>query len=100
AKRTSNWRFTCPDSHPFPQDFTMADSTTSIPLVAPGTHRIGWIGTGVMGASMCGNLMRAGFSATVYNRTRSKAEKLLAAGARWAASPRAVAEQSDVIFSI
>ena len=53
-----------------------------------------------MGSSMCENLMRAGFSATVYNRTRSKAETLLAAGARWAASPRAVAEQSDVIFTI
>ncbi len=53
-----------------------------------------------MGSSMCENLMRAGFSATVYNRTRSKAEKLLALGARWAASPRGVAEQCEVIFSI
>jgi 3-hydroxyisobutyrate dehydrogenase len=77
----------------------MTDST-NIPLVTPATHRLGWIGTGVMGASMCENLLRAGFSATVYNRTKSKAEKLLTAGARWAAVPRAVAEQSDVIFSI
>jgi 3-hydroxyisobutyrate dehydrogenase len=68
--------------------------------ITPGTHRIGWIGTGVMGSSMCANLLRAGFSATVYNRTRAKAEKLLAQGARWADSPRQVAEQSDVIFSI
>jgi 3-hydroxyisobutyrate dehydrogenase len=39
--------------------------------------RIGWIGTGVMGASMCGHLMRAGFAAKVFNRTKSKAEGLL-----------------------
>jgi 3-hydroxyisobutyrate dehydrogenase len=68
--------------------------------VQPGKTRIGWIGTGVMGTSMCGHLMRAGFAATVFNRTRSKAEPLLAAGAAWAESPRAVAEASDVIFTI
>ena len=78
----------------------MTDSAADIPLVSPSTHRLGWIGTGVMGSSMCANLLRAGFSATVYNRTRSKAEKLLTLGAGWAASPRAVAEQSEVIFSI
>jgi 3-hydroxyisobutyrate dehydrogenase len=68
--------------------------------VAPGQSRVGWIGTGVMGQSMCGHLIDAGFSATVYSRTREKAEKLLAAGAAWADSPRAVAEASDVIFAI
>ena len=45
--------------------------------ISPGKTRIGWIGTGVMGASMCGHLMRAGFAATVFNRTKAKAEKLL-----------------------
>ena len=69
-------------------------------VVEPGTTRIGWIGTGVMGSSMCGHLMAAGFSATVFNRTREKADELVAQGAQWAASPRAVAEQSDVIFTI
>ena len=49
---------------------------------------------------MCGHLMAAGYSATVYSRTRQKAESLLARGAQWAATPRAVAEQSDVVFSI
>ena len=68
--------------------------------IAPGQTRIGWIGTGVMGASMCGHLVRKGFSATVYNRTRAKAEPLLAAGAKWADSPKAVAEASDVVFTI
>jgi 3-hydroxyisobutyrate dehydrogenase len=68
--------------------------------VEPGRTRIGWIGTGIMGSSMCGHLMNAGFSATLYTRTRSKAEKLLAAGARWAGDPKAVAEASDVVFTI
>ncbi len=69
-------------------------------VVEPGTTRIGWIGTGVMGSSMCGHLMAAGFSATVYNRSRDKADELVAQGAQWADSPRAVAEQSDIIFTI
>ncbi len=70
------------------------------PKIAPGTTRIGWIGTGVMGSSMVGHLMTAGFSATVYSRTQSKAQALIEKGAKWAATPKAVAEQSDVIFSI
>lgn len=73
---------------------------TATPLIVPGKTRIGWIGTGVMGLSMCGHLLKAGFSATVYNRTKAKAEKLLENGAAWAASPKAVAEASDVIFTI
>ncbi len=68
--------------------------------VEPGRTRIGWIGTGIMGNSMCGHLIDAGFSATVFTRTRSKAERLLGKGARWADDPQAVAEASDVIFSI
>jgi 3-hydroxyisobutyrate dehydrogenase len=68
--------------------------------VEPGKTRIGWIGTGVMGTSMCGHLLEAGFAATVYSRTRSKAESLLAKGATWAENPKAVAEQSDVVFAI
>lgn len=68
--------------------------------MTPQKTRIGWIGTGVMGASMCGHLMKAGFAATVYSRTRSKAAALLDAGATWGDSPKAVAENSDVVFSI
>ncbi|MEX0701338.1 MAG: NAD(P)-dependent oxidoreductase [Planctomycetales bacterium] len=68
--------------------------------IAPGKTKIGWTGTGIMGASMCGHLIDKGFSATVHNRTKSKAEPLLAKGAQWADSPRGVAESSDVIFSI
>lgn len=68
--------------------------------IEPGVTRIGWIGTGVMGASMCGHLIDAGFAATVFSRTKSKADGLVARGARWAESPKAVAEASDVIFTI
>ncbi len=68
--------------------------------IVPGKTRVGWIGTGVMGSSMCGHLIAAGFSATVYSRTRAKAEALIAKGASWAATPKAVAENSDVVFSI
>ena len=68
--------------------------------ISAGKTNIGWIGTGVMGRSMCGHLIDAGFAATVYTRSRGKADDLLAKGAAWADSPRAVAEACDVIFSI
>jgi 3-hydroxyisobutyrate dehydrogenase len=61
---------------------------------------VGWIGTGVMGSSMCGHLIDQGFSATVCTRTRSKAEPLLGKGAAWAGSPKEVAEQCDVVFTM
>ena len=66
----------------------------------PADVPIGWIGTGVMGASMCGHLMDAGHPATVHTRTPAKAEGLLGRGAAWADSPREVAEASDIIFTI
>jgi 3-hydroxyisobutyrate dehydrogenase len=68
--------------------------------VAPGSTKLGWIGTGVMGQSMCGHLLAKGFSVTVYNRTRSKAQGLLDKGAAWGATPKQVAQQSDVVFAI
>ena len=67
---------------------------------APGKTRIGWIGTGVMGSSMCGHLIAAGYAATVFNRTPEKARPLVEKGAKLADSPRAVAEASDVVFTI
>ena len=72
----------------------------NISKVEPGRTRIGWVGTGIMGSSMCGHLLEAGFAATVYNRSRSKAEKLIAKGARWADNPQGVAAASDVVFTI
>lgn len=68
--------------------------------IVPGKTRIGWIGTGVMGSSMCGHLIAKGFAAYVYNRSKDKAKGLLDKGAKWADSPKAVAEQSDVVFTI
>jgi 3-hydroxyisobutyrate dehydrogenase len=67
---------------------------------APGKTRIGWIGTGVMGSSMCGHLMAAGYPATVYNRTAEKARPLVEKGAKLGDSPQAVAAASDVVFTI
>ncbi|MEJ7593195.1 MAG: NAD(P)-dependent oxidoreductase [Planctomycetaceae bacterium] len=72
----------------------------TVPQLVAGKTRIGWIGTGVMGSSMCEHLIGAGFAATVYSRTKQKAEALIGKGASWAASPKEVAQNSDVIFSI
>ncbi len=63
-------------------------------------NTIGWIGTGVMGISMLSRLQQQGYHCVVYNRTRSKAQSLLDQGAIWADSPKAVAQQSDVVFTI
>ena len=68
--------------------------------VTPGQTKIGWIGLGVMGSSMCGHLIDKGFAASVYTRTKAKADGLLDKGAQWADSPRSVAEQSDIVFAI
>jgi len=72
----------------------------AIAEVDPGKTRIGWVGTGVMGSSMCGHLLAAGFEIQVHNRTREKAASLLRAGATWAETPRAIAEGSDLIFTM
>jgi 3-hydroxyisobutyrate dehydrogenase len=71
-----------------------------IPKCNPTQTKIGWIGTGVMGQSMCRHLLSAGYRVTVHSRTRSKADGLVSAGAIWADSPKAVAMNSDVVFSI
>ena len=68
--------------------------------IAPGKTRIGWVGTGVMGTSMCGHLIAAGYAMTVFNRSESKLKPLLDKGAKAAASPKAVAEAADVVFTI
>ena len=62
--------------------------------------RIGWIGTGVMGAPMAGHLLKGGCSVSVFNRTRHKARALLDAGAQWLDSPQEVARVSDIVFTI
>jgi len=62
--------------------------------------QIAWIGTGVMGSSMCAHLIKAGHSCRVFNRTKSKASELIKAGAVWCDSPAAAAEGSTHIFTI
>ena len=56
-------------------------------------------GLGIMGSGMAANLVRKGFPVTVWNRTRKAADLLLAVGARVAATPRALAGESDVIVT-
>jgi len=63
-------------------------------------QRIGWIGTGVMGLSMCGHLLSAGHRLTLFNRTRQKAKSLLDRGAVWSDTPEEVALKSDIVFTI
>lgn len=62
--------------------------------------KIGWIGTGVMGNSMCGRLLKEGYRIAVHTRTRSKSENLISEGALWAQSPKDAAEGADIVFSI
>ena len=76
------------------------ESNLSVSDTNPETTRIGWVGTGVMGLSMCRNLMQAGYQATIFSRTREKAQPLIDAGATWADSPAAVAAAADISFAI
>lgn len=62
-------------------------------------ERIGFIGLGLMGAPMARNLMRAGYALTVHNRSRAIVDTLAAEGATPAASPKKVAQASDVVIT-
>ena len=62
--------------------------------------KIGFIGLGIMGSRMASNLQKRGHSLVVFNRTREKADPLVAEGARWADSPAALAQQVEVIFTM
>src|SRR5262249_40861190 len=68
----------------------------------PTKTRIGWIGTGLMGRWMCGHAMSKGSKATIAKRSKDKPDvtALTEQGAKWADTPKAVAEQSDVVFAI
>ncbi|PYS36760.1 MAG: NAD(P)-dependent oxidoreductase [Acidobacteria bacterium] len=61
---------------------------------------IGYIGLGVMGGQMANRFLEKGHTVTGYNRTRSKAQWLIDKGMKWADSPRAVAESTDVTISM
>ena len=62
--------------------------------------KIGLIGLGIMGSRMAANLQKRGHSLVVFNRTREKADPLVAEGARWADSATALAPQVEVIFTM
>ena len=64
--------------------------------VAQKVLRIGWIGTGVMGKSMAGHLMKNGYTLQVFNRTASKADDLVKDGATFS-TPQEIAKNSDVV---
>jgi 3-hydroxyisobutyrate dehydrogenase len=63
-------------------------------------EKIGWIGTGVMGKSMCKHLIKAGYQVSIFNRTKEKAEELLGLRANWSSNPKELAEKSDILFTI
>jgi len=62
--------------------------------------KIGFIGLGIMGSRMAANLQKGGHSLVVFNRTREKAESLIAEGAQWADSPAVLAPQVEVVFTM
>jgi 2-hydroxy-3-oxopropionate reductase len=63
-------------------------------------EKVGFVGLGIMGGAMAGNLLEVGHEIVVHNRTRTKAEHLSQHGARVAASPREVAQRSDVVITM
>jgi 3-hydroxyisobutyrate dehydrogenase len=63
------------------------------------SERIGFVGLGIMGRGMAHNLLQAGFALTVWNRTASRMDDLVAAGAAAAASPADVAARADIIIT-
>jgi 3-hydroxyisobutyrate dehydrogenase len=66
----------------------------------PGQTTLGWIGTGLMGGLMAGHLLDAGHKLVVHNRTRAKADALIARGAKWADSVSRVADEADVVIAM
>ena len=62
--------------------------------------KVGFIGLGIMGSRMAANLQKHGLSLVVFNRTREKAEPLIADGTTWAESPAALALQAEVVFTM
>jgi 3-hydroxyisobutyrate dehydrogenase-like beta-hydroxyacid dehydrogenase len=62
--------------------------------------QLGFVGLGAMGQLIVPRLMAAGHNVTGWNRSRDKADPLVKAGMRWADTPRAVAAQSEIVFSI
>lgn len=62
--------------------------------------KVGFMGLGIMGTPMAGNILKAGYLLTVYNRTAAKAEPLAKLGAKVAASPKALAQDANIIIAM
>ena len=77
----------------------MSGSIHSVQAISLKT-RIGWVGTGVMGLSMCRHILERGYGTTVFNRSKERALSLIEKGAIWVDSPAEVAEKSDVVFTM
>ena len=60
---------------------------------------VGFVGLGTMGGKMAANLLKAGYKLVVHDLHRQSAGHHLQAGAKWADTPRALAEKSHVIFT-
>ena len=68
----------------------------SLPII----KSIGFVGIGIMGQSMAGHLLAAGYHVNVFNRTKSKTDTLVAKGATWFDTPGALAASSDLIITM
>lgn len=71
-----------------------------IRLLTPENTIIGFIGTGVMGKSLAGHLMKAGYPLIIYTRTKEKATELIEHGAQWAETQEELVEKANVIFTM
>ncbi|MDQ0874841.1 3-hydroxyisobutyrate dehydrogenase [Paenibacillus sp. V4I3] len=69
-------------------------------VINPAQTIVGLVGTGVMGKSMAGHFIQAGYEVHIYNRTKSKAQELIDQGAHWQDSPGQLAQQCDVIITM
>jgi len=78
----------------------MAMTDDSSAVASSSLMPIGFVGTGIMGRSMAGHLLAAGHELHIFNRTREKAESLMAAGACWHDDPGSVAAASDVVITM
>lgn len=85
----------------------MNDSVQALPIRGKGEDKmvtakkkIGFIGTGVMGKSMAAHLIKAGYPVSIYTRTKSKAEQLIADGAKWHETVKELASAVDVIITM
>jgi 3-hydroxyisobutyrate dehydrogenase len=77
-----------------------SDLMTALTTNPQGLPRVGWIGTGIMGQSMAGHLLKAGYPLAVYNRSKGKAQALIDAGAVWHDDLVSLAKQSEIVCTM